>query len=154
MRKENKEKLSPQSLILTTSTNNFMKDSNTHVTNINRALKNIKLEVIANFICMEKSGLVITTNKVASTLDLQTIKKYVKNSYSIDMDNVESLKLPQSKSFLKIIGISYISKSTNFHIMSDEIEYIIKANHIFNNIVLASKPRVIKMLPKSDMSII
>jgi len=131
-----------------------MKDSNTHVTNINRALKNIKLEVIANFICIEKSRLVITTNKVASTLDLQTTKKYVKNSYSVDVDNVESLKLPQSKSFLKIISIPYISESTNFHIMSDKIEYIIKANHIFNNVVLASKPRVIKMLPKLDMSII
>ena len=138
----------------TTNTNNFMNDSSTHVTNINRVLKNIKSEVMADFIHMEKSGLVITTNKIASNLDLQTIKKYVKNLYSVDAYNVKSLRLPQSKSFLKIISILYISENTNSHITSDEIEGIIKANYIFNNIVLASKPRVIKVLPKSEMSII
>ena len=138
----------------TTNTNNFINDSSTHVTSINRVLKNIKSEVMANFIHIEKSGLVITTNKVASNLDLQTIEKYVKNSYSVDVDNVESLKLPQSKSFLKIISIPYISENSNFHIMSDEIEGIIKTSHIFDNVVLASKSRVIKILPKLDMSII
>ena len=62
----------------TTNTNNFINDSSTHVASINRVLKNIKSEVMANFIHIEKSGLVITTNKVASNLDLQTIEKYVK----------------------------------------------------------------------------
>jgi len=121
-----------------TNANNFMNDSSTHVTNINRALKNIKSQVMADFIRIEKSRLVITTNKVASNLNLQTIEKYMKNSYSIDVNNVESLRLPQSKSFLKIIGIPYISENTNSHIISDKIEDIIKANHIFNNVVLAS----------------
>ena len=137
-----------------TNANNFMNDSSTHVTNINRALKNIKSQVMADFIRIEKSRLVITTNKVASNLNLQTIEKYMKNSYSIDVNNVESLRLPQSKSFLKIIGIPYISENTNSHIILDKIEDIIKANHIFNNVVLASQLRVIKVLPKSDMFII
>lgn len=138
----------------TTSANNFIKDFSTHVTNTNRVLKNIKLEVMAEFICMEKSGLVITTNKVASALDLQAIEKYMKNSYNVDMDNMESPRLLQSKLFFKIIGIPYISEITNSYIISDEIESIIKTNYIFNNIVLASKPRVIKVLSKSDISII
>jgi len=34
------------------------------------------------------------------------------------------------------------------------MEKILKNNHIFNNIILASKPRIIKVSPKSDMSII
>jgi len=34
------------------------------------------------------------------------------------------------------------------------VEMILKNNHIFNNIVLTSKPRVIKVLPKSDMTIV
>ncbi len=38
----------------TTNANNFMNDSSTHVTNINRVLKNIKLEVMTDFIHMEK----------------------------------------------------------------------------------------------------
>ena len=115
--------------------NNFMKESSSHVTNINRALKNIKLEVMANFIHMENSRLVITTNKVASALNLQTIEKYIKNTYNIKTNHVESPRLSQSKSFLKIICIPYISESTNTYISTENVEKIIKENHIFNNIV-------------------
>ena len=64
--------------MISENTNNFIKDLSSHVANINRVLKNIKLEVMADFICMEKCGLVIINNKVASVLDLQTIhKEYV-----------------------------------------------------------------------------
>jgi len=41
-------------LMNATNTYSFIKDSNTYIANINRALKNIKLDVIAGFICMEK----------------------------------------------------------------------------------------------------
>jgi len=34
------------------------------------------------------------------------------------------------------------------------VEDIIKKNYIFNNIVLAFKPHIIKVSPKSDMAII
>ena len=58
------------------------------------------------------------------------------------------------KLFLKIIGIPYISEATNTQISSDKIDKIMKNNHIFNDIVLVSKPRVIKVSPKSNMSIV
>ena len=67
--------------------NNFIKESRSYVTNINRTLKNIKSEVMADFIHMENSGLVIMTNKVTSALDLQTIKKYIKNNIIFYEDN-------------------------------------------------------------------
>jgi len=38
--------------------------------------------------------------------------------------------------------------------MSSDIEMILKQNQIFDNISLVSKPRVIKVSPKSDMSIV
>ena len=38
--------------------------------------------------------------------------------------------------------------------MSNDIETILKQNQIFDNISLASRPRVIKVSPKSDMSIV
>ena len=38
--------------------------------------------------------------------------------------------------------------------MSNKIKKILKNNHIFNGIVLASKPRIIKVLPKLDMTIV
>ena len=131
--------------------NNFMKDLSSHVANINRALKNIKSEVMADFICMENNGLVITTNKVASVLNLQTIEKYIKNTYNIEANHVELPRLLQSKYFLKIISISYILEFTNTHITTNEVEKIIKENHIFNNVILVSRPKVIKVSLKSDM---
>ena len=74
--------------------------------------------------------------------------------YNIKVNYVESPRLPQSKSFLKIISIPYILESTNMCIFTEEIEKIIKENHIFNNVILASGPRIIKVLPKLDMLII
>jgi len=60
----------------TNNTNNFIKESNIHVANINRLLKNIKSDVMADFICIKNKDVVISTNKVANPLDLQTIKIY------------------------------------------------------------------------------
>jgi len=40
------------------------------------------------------------------------------------------------------------------YLTSSDVELIIKQNHIFNNITLVSKLRVIKASPKSDMAII
>ena len=63
-------------------------------------------------------------------------------------------RLPQSKSYLKIVSIPYLSNQTNTRLSADKVEKILKNNHIFNNIILASKPRVIKVSPKLDMSIV
>ena len=132
----------------------FIKESNSHITNINHALKAIKSSMIADFIHADNKGIVITTNNIALGSDLQKIEKYVKNSLSFDADKVSLVKLPQSKSYLKIMGIPFISKKTNSHIALDEIKEILKNNHIFNNIILTSKPHIIKVSPKSDMAII
>jgi len=44
----------------------FMKDSSSHIANINRTLKNIKSKIITDFVREENFGIVITTNKVAA----------------------------------------------------------------------------------------
>ena len=133
---------------------NFVKDTSIHIININRSLKNIKSDIIADFIHIDNKDIVISTNKVASPLDLQTIKKYIKNAYYIEAEHTKSPKLPQSKSNLKIIGILYLFEQSNTCIFPDNIEKILKSNYIFNDIILASKPRVIKMFPKSNMTIV
>ena len=106
------------------------------------------------FICVENKGIVITANNISSNSDLQEIKNYVKSSLFSDAEQISSPRLPQSKSYLKIIGIPYNSENTNSCISSDNVESILKSNHIFNNIILTSKPRIIKISPKSDMAII
>jgi len=82
------------------------------------------------------------------------IKKYVKNASNIDTDKVEVSRLPQSKSYLKIISILYLIENTNISILADVVESIIKSNHIFDNIIVVSKLYIIKISLKSDMSII
>ena len=125
-----------------------------YVTNINRSLKSIKSEIITDFIHLDSKEVVITTNKVSGALNLQTIEKYIKNINNIKANQVEMPRLPQSKSFLKIISIPYLSEDTQTPIMLDVVEKIIKNNHIFNNIALILRLRVIKVSSKSDILII
>jgi len=94
------------------------------------------------------------TNNISLGSNLQKIKKYVKSSLSSNIDKVLLAQLPQSKSYLKIVGIFFNSEKTNSCILSDEIENVLKNNHLFNNIVLASKSCVIKVTPKSDIAIV
>ena len=49
---------------------NFMKESGAHVTNLNKALENLKLEVTVNFVRSNASGIIVVTNKVTNSLDL------------------------------------------------------------------------------------
>ena len=48
----------------------------------------------------------------------------------------------------------YFLENANALLLADVVETIIKENHIFNNIVVTSRPQIIKVLPKSDMAII
>ena len=132
-----------------------MKNSSMHVANINRNLRNIKSEVAVDFIRVEPVGITIVTNKVSQASDLTTIENYIKNSKSIDSSQVDMPCLSQSKSFLKIIDIPYFPNGNlQERLNSLDVENIIKQNYIFNNVTLASKPRVIKVLPKLDMTIV
>jgi len=69
-------------------------------------------------------------------------------------NQIKSPRLSQSKSYLKIFSIPYLSKVTNACLFSDDVEKILKANHIFNDIILVLKLRVIKVSSKLDMSIV
>jgi len=73
----------------------------------------------------------------------------------IDALQVEVPCLSQSKFYLKIIGIPYFLHG-NYQdcLTSNDVKTIIKQNQIFDNITLTSKLQVIKVSPKSDMSII
>jgi len=68
-----------------------MAKANTHISNINRLLKEVKSEISIDFIYSNNKRLLITTNKVAATSDLNIIKKYIKNFNDI---NIISLRLP------------------------------------------------------------
>ena len=132
----------------------YLKNSSTHIISINCALKNIKLNLMADFIHIKDKDIIILTNNITNPLDLQEIEKYVRNSLNADTNQISFPRLLQSKSYLKIVSIPYLVEQSNTHLSSNDVEKILKSNHIFNNIVLASKPRIIKISPKSDMSIV
>jgi len=90
--------------------NKFLKDTSMHIININHAFKNIKLKVMADFICIEDKGIIILTN---NTSDLQEVEKYVKNVSYTEVDQISSPRLPQSKSYLKIVGTPYLMDQSN-----------------------------------------
>ena len=133
----------------------FMKNLSLHVANLNRTLRNSKLEVLVDYIQSKNSGITVITNKVALQSDLSIIDNYVKSSNNINSLQVEEPRLPKSKSYLKIIGIPFfLHANSQEKLSSNDIKMILKQNHIFDNISLASKPRVIKVSPKLDMTIV
>ena len=86
-----------------------MKNLSAHITNLNKLLRNAKIEVAVDFIKSDPIRLVIVTNKVAVQSNLQIIDQYVKKSDDINELQVKELCFPQSKSYLKIISIIYFS---------------------------------------------
>ena len=132
--------------------NKLMVISNKHIKN-NKTLKHTKSDIIADFIQADHKGVAITTNKIISTLDFNTIKKYIKKIDTISFNEVISLRLPQFKLYLKILGIFYFNKDSSFPITSDIFEKVIQSMHIFNDITLTSQPHVIKASPKSDIAV-
>jgi len=133
----------------------FMKNLSLHIANFNRTLCNSKSEVLVDYIRSENSGITVITNKVALQSDLSIIDNYIKSSNDINSLQVEEPCLPKSKSYLKIIGILFFPHANSQEkLSSNDIETTLKQNHIFNNISLASKPRVIKVSLKSDMAIV
>jgi len=73
------------------NSNKFMGSASIYITNINRALRNIKLDVLADYVQRESTRVIIVINKVASLSDLQTIENIIKNLENINSDNIESL---------------------------------------------------------------
>ena len=100
----------------------------------------MKSKIFADYICSDNKGIVITTNKITVFSDLNIVEKYMKELNDINLNDIISLRLSQFKSYLKILDILYFLDDTNFLIMPDIIEKVIKSTYIFDDIVLASCP--------------
>ena len=74
------KELSRKQVIISMSNDNkvkFIENSSAHIINTKKVLKNIKSEVIADFVWSNQVGIIIATNKVAASLDLyQKYKLY------------------------------------------------------------------------------
>ena len=63
---------------------------NMHITNINNLLKGIKLEISADYIHFNNKRIVIITNKVATSSDLNIVKKYIKELNNVNSNDIMS----------------------------------------------------------------
>ena len=141
-------------IILMTKSNTelIMKSAYKHITNINKYLKNSNSDIITDFICLSNNRVIITTNHPANTTELLRIENFLKKIDNINPVSIEVPRLPKSKSYMKIVGLPYNSELGV--ITSNFIEGILKEMHLFNNVTLASKPRVIKASPKSNKAVV
>ena len=101
---------SRKQIIVSIGTNNserIIAQADNYISNISRLLKSIKYKVSMNYIWFDNKRVFITTNKVAISSDFKIMKNYIKNLNNVDLNNVMNPILSQSKSYLKILDISY-----------------------------------------------
>ena len=67
----------------------IVSQANIHVLNINRLLKGIKSEFLADFIYFDNKDIIIT-NKAIAALDLNVVKKYIKTLNDTNSNSVIS----------------------------------------------------------------
>jgi len=70
---------SRKQIIISIGNNNklkFISFLSMYITNINSMFKAIKSNIIAKFVYIEQQSIIITINKVTSSLNLQTIENY------------------------------------------------------------------------------
>ena len=72
---------------------NILTSANEYITNINRALKNVKSNILVDFIYPDKLEITIVSNLVASQLNLLVMERYVKSINNVSSDDVQVLRL-------------------------------------------------------------
>ena len=99
--------LSWKQIIVPIGSNNskrLMAKTNTHVTNINRLLKEVKSTISIDFIHTDNKGILITTNNIASAFDLNIIEMYIKELNNVDHNDIKSPCLPNQNHIWKFLA--------------------------------------------------
>ena len=77
------------------------------VESCNRGLVEARSKLRVESVCKAWDGVSISTNFVASAAELEVIKQWLKKVTGLNSTVVVKPHLPQSKSFLKILGVPY-----------------------------------------------
>ena len=96
----------------------------------------------------------MSTNSVASVAELEVIKQQLKKTAGLGESTEIEPHLPQSKSFLKILGMPYWNSKSSLPITPAQVEAALSNSPFFEGISLASMPCIMKASPSSDMSVI
>ena len=96
----------------------------------------------------------ISTNSVAFAAELEVIKQWLKKTAGLGEITEVEPRLPQSKSFLKVLGIPYWDSKSSLPITPAQVAEALSSSPLFEGVTLASMPCIMKASPSSDMSII
>ena len=99
-------------------------------------------------------GVSMSTNSVASLAELEVIKQWLKKTAGLGESTEVEPCLPQSKSFLKILGVPYWDSKSSLPITPAQVEAALSNSPLFEGVSLASMPHIMKASPSSDMSVI
>lgn len=86
----------------------IINNANAFISKIKNHLHNSNLNTSANFIWLENNKVIITTNQITSSQNINIIKKCIKESENINLENIDNLQLSKSKLYLKILGLLYL----------------------------------------------
>ena len=136
-----------------TTTEIIVNQANGIITNINTGLKNSNSKTIANFIKLVDNRVIININQ-ATLSYMNVIIKIIKNTTNINSKFIKNFHLPKSKLYLKIVGLSYYVKTTNTLVTPFLAKEVLKNTYIFNDIIIVSKPYIIKAASNSDSAVI
>ena len=136
-----------------TTTEIIVNQANGIITNINTGLKNSNSKTIANFIKLVDNRVIININQ-ATLSHMNVIIKIIKNTTNINSKSIKNFHLPKSKLYLKIVGLSYYVKTTNTLVTPFLAKEVLKNTYIFNDIIIVSKPYIIKAASNSDSAVI
>jgi len=126
----------------------------TAVESCNRGLVEAHSKLRVESVRKAWDGISMSTNFVALAAELEVIKQWLKKVAGLAASTVVEPHLPQSKSFLKILGVPYWGNNSSLSITQAQVESVIANTPIFEGVVLASRPRIMKVSPSSDMSVI
>ena len=136
-----------------TTTEIIVNQANGIITNINTGLKNSNSKTIANFIKLVDNRVIININQ-ATLSHMNVIIKIIKNTTNINSKSIKNFHLSKSKLYLKIVGLSYYVKTTNTLVTPFLAKEVLKNTYIFNDIIIVSKPYIIKAASNSDSAVI
>ena len=96
----------------------------------------------------------MSTNSVVSVAELEVIKQWLKKTAGLGEVTEVEPRLPQSKSFLKVLGVPYWDSKTSLSVTPVQVAEALSSSPLFEGVTLASMPRIMKASPSSDMSVI
>ena len=120
----------------------------------NRGLVEAHSKLRVESVCKPWDGIFMSTNFVVLAAELEIIKQWLKKVAGLAASTMVEPHLPQSKSFLKILSIPYWGNNSLLSITQAQVESVIANTPIFEEVVLASHSRIMKVSPSSDMSVI